>query len=175
MKRLATLWGAALALALGIGMMMAAPKTAQAQEPISAELQKDWAIRIGVYIYNSQATRSANGELGISGIVERTVYRGDLFDVNVGIGYNGFDRIYSIPVQVTGIVHKNNLRFGGGVGYSFNKRVDGRGSDGTALSLLLGYQLAQGRAPLSIDLRYYFIGGSDSELDGLSLTLGGKF
>jgi hypothetical protein len=95
--------------------------------------------------------------------------------VNVGIGYNGFDRVYSIPVQVTGIVHKNNLRYGGGLGYAFNKRVDGRGANGAAISLLVGYQLSQGRAPLSIDLRYYFTSGTESELDGYSITLGGKF
>ena len=174
MKRLVTFWAAALTLALGIGMVMT-PNTAKAQEPISAELQKDWSIRLGVYVYNSQAVRTANGEVGISGIVERTVYHGDKFDVNVGIGYNGFDRVYSVPIQVTGIVHKNNLRFGGGLGYAFCKRVDGRGSSGTAMSLLLGYQLSQGRAPLSLDMRYFFIGGSDSELDGWSLTIGGKF
>ena len=174
MKRIATFWGAALALALGMGMMMT-PNAAKAQEPISAELAKDWAIRIGVYIYNSQATRSANGEVGISGLVERTVYHGDQYDVNVGIGYNGFDRVYSIPIQITGILHKNNLRYGGGVGYSFGKRVDGRGTSGTALSLLVGYQLSQGRSPLSVDLRYYFTSGNDSELDGYSLTIGGKF
>ena len=174
MKRLTAFWGAALALMLGIGLMMP-PKAAQAQEPISAELQKDWSIRVGLYLYNSQATRSANGEVGFSGIVERTVYHGDVFDVNVGIGYNGWDRVYSVPIMVNGIVHKNNLRFGGGLGYAFNKRVDGRGASGTAMSLLVGYQLSQGRAPLSIDVRYFFLGGTDSELDGWSLTLGGKF
>jgi len=158
---------------LGIGMLFA-PATAKAQET-TGELAKDWAIRVGTYVYQSQTTRTQNGEIGFSGSVERTVYRGAQYDVNVGIGYNGWDRVYAVPIMVTGIMHKANLRYGGGLGYSFNKRLDGRGNNGTAISLLLGYQFGRSKNPLSVDARYYFFGGSDNELDGLSITLGGNF
>ena len=40
------------------------------------------------------------------------------------------------------------------------------------MDLLLGYQFTRGRNPVSVDLRYMFIGGSSNELDGYSLTLG---
>src|SRR5579871_6082362 len=157
-------------LALGLGLLIA-PGAARAQNNNDAlpELSKDWAIRIGVYIYQSQSTRSANGEVGLSAIFERTVFRNDMLDVNVGIGYNVFDRVYNIPIQVSGIIRKNNLRVGGGLGYAFGKRIDGTGTSGAAMSLILGYQLSQSRSPLSLDLRYYFISGSDNELDGYSL------
>ncbi len=173
MKRLGSLGSAASLLMLGIGMFFA-PASAKAQDS-SGDLTKDWSIRVGTYIYQSKTTRSQNGEIGFSGIVERTVYRGAQYDVNVGIGYNGWDRVYTVPVMVTGIMHKANLRYGGGVGYSFNKRLDGQGNNGPALSLLLGYQLSRAKNPLSIDARYMFMVGSDNELDGLSLTFGGTF
>lgn len=172
-KRLGSLCSAASLLMLGIGMVFA-PGAAKAQGTVG-ELSKDWSIRVGTYIYQSQTTRTQNGEIGFSGIVERTVYRGTQYDVNVGIGYNGWDRVYSVPVMVTGIMHKANLRYGAGLGYSFNKRLDGSGSNGTAISLLLGYQLSRAKNPLSIDARYMFLGGSDNELDGLSITFGGTF
>src|SRR5689334_13666125 len=102
---------------LGIGMLVV-PGTAKAQlQDNNSDLNKDWAIRVGTYIYQSQTTRTQNGEVGFSGIVERTVYRGAIYDVNVGIGYNGWDRVYSVPVMVTGILHKANLRYGAGLGY----------------------------------------------------------
>ena len=173
MKRLGSLCSAASLLALGVGMLLT-PGAARAQAQ-GSDLSKDWAIRIGVYVYQSQTTRNQNGEVGFSGTVERTVYRGTLYDVNVGIGYNGWDRVYSVPVMITGILHQANLRYGGGVGYSFNKRLDGQGSNGTALSLLLGYQFSRSKNPLSIDARYMFLGGSNNELDGLSITFGGTF
>jgi hypothetical protein len=172
-KRLGSFGGAVSLLMLGMCMMFV-PGSAKAQVQ-NGELTKDWSIRVGMYIYQSQTTRSQNGDVGFSGTVERTVYRGAQYDVNVGIGYNGWDAVYSVPVMVSGVMHKNNLRYGGGIGYSFNKRLDGRGSNGTALSLLLGYQFNRSKNPLSLDARYMFIGGSDNELDGLSITLGGTF
>jgi hypothetical protein len=95
--------------------------------------------------------------------------------VNVGAGYNGFDRIYSVPVMGNIIFHRGNWRFGGGAGYSFNKRVSGSGSSGAALDIIAGYVLTHGRNPTNVDLRYFFISGADNELDGLSVTYGLKF
>ncbi len=172
MKRIGTFWGMALLILLGLAT---APRTAHAQSEAIPELSRDWSVRIGMYIYNSKTTRNAQGEVGISGLVERRVFKGDKYDVLVGIGYNGFDRVYSVPVQISLIAHKANLRYGAGVGYSFNKRLDGSGSNGTVFSLILGYTPIHGKNPVSIDLRYFFIGGSSNELDGYSLTIGSQF
>lgn len=174
MKLLRSLWGAALALTLGCCLLLA-PRPARAQGDVTPELSRDWTIRLGLYIFSSEAARDKAGAVGISGLVERTVYRGDTYDVNVGIGYNGFDTVYSVPLMVYLVGHRDNLRYGGGVGYSFSKRVDGRGSNALSFSLLVGYDLTHGKHPINADLRYYFIGGSSSELDGYSLTLGIKF
>ena len=106
--------------------MAVASRAAHAQNNDAIpELSRDWNVRVGTFIYNSKTVRSANGEVGFSGMVERRVYKGDAFDVLVGIGYNGFDRIYSVPIQIDLIAHKNNLRYGGGFGYAFNKKLDG--------------------------------------------------
>ncbi|MCW3098831.1 MAG: hypothetical protein JWL77_4449 [Chthonomonadaceae bacterium] len=173
MKRLGTIWGLALMILLGMAM---APRAAHAQtNDATPELSRDWNVRIGMFIYNSKTTRNAQGEVGISGMVERRVFKGDAYDVLVGIGYNGFDRVYSVPIQINLIAHKNNLRYGAGVGYSFNKRLDGTGSNGSALSVILGYTPIHGKNPISIDARYFFFGGSSNELDGLSLTIGAQF
>lgn len=172
MKRLGKIWALALMVMMGMAI---APRVAHAQSDATPELSRDWNVRAGLFVPNSRATRSKGGEVGFSGMVERRVYRGDAFDVTVGIGYNGMDQVYSVPVQINLIARKANLRYGAGVGYSFNKRLDGSGSNGTALSLILGYTPVHGKNPISVDLRYFFIGGSSSELDGYSLTIGAQF
>lgn len=174
MTNLKTFRGHALIAALGVLALML-PNVARAQNETVPELSRDWNVRIGVYIFNSKATSDAGGRVGISGFGERTVYKGEQFDVTVGIGYNGFDRIYSVPVTAQLIFHKGNLRIGGGAGYAFNKRIDGSGSNGSVIDLLVGYNLSHGRYPTNIDARYFFVGGSNNELDGLSITYGLRF
>jgi len=167
-------WGQALIAALAVCALVM-PNVARAQNETVPELSRDWNVRIGIYISNSQAASNKGGRIGFSGFGERTVYHGEQFDVTVGIGYNGFDRIYSVPIMGNVIFHPGNWRLGGGAGYSFNKRVDGRGSAGAALDLLAGYTLTHGKYPTNVDLRYFFISGSSDELDGLSITYGLKF
>ena len=137
----------------------------------------------------SKSARDRSGEAGFSGTVERRVYAGRGYDVNIGIGYNGMSDIYNVPITANIIAYKDNIRYGFGAGYAFGRRSVGlinnsgngfttsttRGTSGTVFDVLLGYQLTRGRNPLSVDLRYFFIGGSDNELDGYSLTLGLKF
>lgn len=174
MKSRKVVWSVMLALALAIGTLML-PNAARAQGEDVPELSRDWNVRIGVYIFNGNAASNKSGRVGISGLVERTVYRGEMYDITVGIGYNGFDRVYSVPATISFIYHPGNLRLGAGAGYSFNKRVDGRGSNGSVFDLLVGYQLSRGKNATSLDLRYFFVGGSSNELDGYSLTYGIHF
>ncbi len=174
MKRMRTIWGAAWLL-LGACLLLA-PGAARAQGGDQApELARDWNLRVGLFIPQSQTTRGKSGEVGFSGIVERRVYRAQMYDLFVGIGYNGWDPVYSIPIMVNIIAHHNSIRYGIGAGYSFGKRDDGRGTDGAVLGLILGYELTHGRHALSADLRYNFITGSNNELDGYSLTIGMQF
>ncbi len=174
MRSLKAIWGQALIAALAV-CALAMPGMARAQNETVPELSRDWNIRVGLYIFNSNAAANASGRIGFSGTVERTVYHGEMYDVNVGIGYNGFDRVYSVPVTGQFIYHPGNWRLGGGAGYSFNKRVSGRGSNGAVLDLLAGYTLTHGKYPTNVDLRYYFVSGANNELDGLSITYGLKF
>ena len=174
MKHLKAFWGQVLIVALAV-CALALPNLARAQNETVPELSRDWNVRIGIYVFNSKATSDAGGRVGISGLVERTVYKGETFDVTVGIGYNGFDRIYSVPVTGQLIFHPGNLRYGAGAGYAFNKRIGGGGSNGSVFDLLVGYTVSRGRYPTNVDLRYFFVGGSSNELDGLSLTYGLRF
>ncbi len=178
MRRLGTIWSAALVLVLSVFALFA-PNAVRAQTGDSSdqlpELSQDWEVRVGMYVFQSKTTRGNAGEIGISGDVNRRVYAGRGYDVTIGIGYHGIDPIYSIPLTVDLVAYKDNLRYGGGVGYAFGKRANGRGLKGTVEELLLGYQLTRGRNPVSVDLRYMFIGGSSSELDGYSLTFGMRF
>jgi hypothetical protein len=166
---------AALALAFGV-WLTAAPNPARAQDTgETPSIQRDWHIRAGLFIFSSDRSRDRAGEVGFSGIVERSVYRNERYELNVGIGYHGWDTVYSIPITITGIGRYQNLRYGLGIGYTFGKRADGRGSSGVYLAPLVGYQLAHGKHPISVDLRYQFISGSASELDGWSITAGYGF
>lgn len=178
MKRIEKIWSAALLLALTFSLLTApgALRTACAQsDEGTPDLQKNWHLRVGLFVPQSQTTRGTTGEVGFSGIVERTVYQAPTYELNVGIGYNGWDTVYSVPITITGIAHHGNARYGAAVGYAFGKKVNGRGTSGAVLGLLVGYQLTRGATPLSADLRYNFITGSNSELDGYSLTIGTKF
>ena len=176
MKRIGTIWSAALALTL-CACLLLTPGLARAQTDtdVTPELSRDWSVRLGVFVPQSQTTRAANGEVGLSGFVERRVYDGINYEVQIGIGYNGFDRVYNIPATVSVILKRGSFRLGGGVGYAFGKRIDGRGTQGSVLSVILGYELTHGKMPITADMRYYFIGGSDNELDGFALTAGLKF
>lgn len=176
MKRIAPFWSAALTLALGMFALLAAtPSRAQIDTNADPELSKDWSIRIGLFVPQSQAVRNKVGDIGISGHAERRVYVGTNYDLSVGIGFNGLNEVYSIPLTLNLTAYQHNLRYGGGVGYAYGKRLDGRGMSGPLLNLILGYQLTQTTNPISLDLRYYFISGAGNELDGYSLTLGYKF
>ena len=156
--------------------LAAAPHAAKAQgNDELPELSKDWTLRVGLYVLQSESARNLQGAVGISGAAERTVHYGNGYDVNIGVGYNGFDRVYNVPILVNIIGKQGKYRYGVGAGYSFGKRLDGRGVSGGALSLILGYQLTMGKNPLSADLRYLFISGANNELDGYSLTLGMRF
>ncbi len=172
MKRFCNWLSVAATLALGVLMTLSAGSAKAQTTEVLPELSQDWSVRLGIWIPQMETARRVNGEVGISGTAERRVYKTLDYDINVGIGYHGFDRVYAIPIMANMIWHKGNFRYGAGAGYSFNKRLDGRGSSGTALGINLGYELTHGKNPLSLDFRYLFIGGSSSELDGYSLTLG---
>ena len=175
MKQAVTWGSATLGLALGLGLI-AVPHTVKAQSTEELpELSKDWTLRVGLYVFQSESARKSQGSVGISGMAERTVYYGNGYDVNIGVGYNGFDRVYNVPILINIIGRQGRYRYGVGAGYAFGKRIDRRGLAAGALDFVLGYQLTQGKNPLSADLRYLFIGGADNELDGYSFTLGLRF
>lgn len=174
MKSLKAFWGQALIAALAV-CALAMPNMARAQNENVPELSRDWNVRVGFYLFNSNTTSNRSSRIGFSGSVERTVYHGETFDVTVGGGYNGWDQVYSVPVMGQLILHPGNWRLGGGAGYSFNRRVSGRGSNGAVIDLLVGYTLTHGKTPTNVDVRYYFVSGSASELDGLSVTYGLRF
>ncbi|CEK15676.1 hypothetical protein CWRG_01234 [Chthonomonas calidirosea] len=176
MKKLGTLCSLMLALALCMGgLLLGSPARAQEDNYSLPELSRDWTVRIGLWVAQSKTARSVEGDVGISGLVQRRVYAGGTYDLLVGIGYNGFDKVYSVPLTLEIQAFRGNLRYGIGAGYSFGKRLNGRGSNGAVLNLLVGYQLTHGTNPVSVDLRYFFVSGSNDELDGYSLTLGYQF
>lgn len=174
MNHLKAFWSVALVAAIAVCVLVL-PGAAKAQYENVPELSRNWNVRVGTYIFNSKAASDAGGRVGFSGVVERTVFNGDQYEVTVGIGYNGWDRIYSVPVTGGIIFHPGNLRLGAGVGYAFSKRVDGGSSNGSVVNLLVGWQLTHGKFPSSLDVRYYFVGGSSNELDGYGITYGVRF
>ena len=177
MIRIKTLLTGAMALVAAL-MALSAPGAANAQGARpegQADIVRGWNLRLGMFIFNNKAARDKSGSIGISGLAERTVYETEKYEINVGAGYNGFGNVYSVPITVTGIMHHGNIRYGGAFGYAFGKRVSGRGMSGILLGLLGGYQLTPGVEGINADIRYNFISGADSELDGFSITLGKRF
>lgn len=177
MKRYGSLWGVALTLALGmVGLLAGSPARAQLSSGTDqSDLSQDWSVRIGIWFAQAQSVRAKVGDIGISGLVDRRIYSGNNFEISAGIGYNGNSDVYSVPIVLDLTALSHNLRYGVGTGYAFGKRLNGQGTSGPLLSLLLGYQLTHTTNPLSLDLKYYFISGSSNELDGYSFTLGYKF
>ncbi|MCS6777011.1 MAG: hypothetical protein RMJ43_11290 [Chloroherpetonaceae bacterium] len=177
MKTTGTLWSIVLGALIG-GILLTASSAAQAQFQTDEipELSRDWTIRAGLFIFNSRAARDQEGAVTFAGSVERTVYTTPTYDVSIGVGYYGLGNVYSVPIMAHIIGHRESWRYGIGGGYAFGRRLDGRGSAGAAIGLLVGYQINRAsRYPLNVDLRYNFISGANNELDGYSITLGVKF
>lgn len=174
MKRNSTFLGTLFAFAV---LLFATGNVAQGQArgETLGDLSRDWTLRTGVFIATSDATRKAIGTVGFSGTVERKVYRTDSYDLFLGMGYHGMDRVYNVPIMFNLVYHTNSLHYGGGFGYSFGKRLDGRGFAAPTLSINAGLRVRNGKNPLDVDVRYFFVSGSNQELDGLSLTLGIAF
>ena len=168
MKRNLTLMSALVALCLTVF----APMVASAQEDPNNDLSKDWTIRLGAFIANNKQTRSKIGTIAIAGFADRTVFDGEKYKLTVGVGYLGDDTFYNIPIILNVLFKHDNLYFGGGVGYGFAKRLDGRATGAISLDALVGTQLTKGKNAMNAELRYNFTGGSENELDGLSITLG---
>lgn len=171
MKRNSTFLGTLIALA---ALLFATANVAQGQARAEAlgELSRDWTLRAGVFFASSEATRKAVGTVAFSGTLERKIYRTDNYDLYLGMGYNGMDTVYSIPLMFNLLYRSHSIHYGGGFGYSFGKRLDGRGFAAPALSINGGIRIRHGKNPMDVDVRYLFISGSNSELDGFTVTLG---
>ena len=168
MKRNLTLLSALVALCLTVF----APMVACAQSDDASDLSKDWTIRLGAFIANNKQTRSKIGSIAIAGFADRTVFDGEQYKLTVGIGYLGDDTFYSIPIILNVVFKHDRLYYGGGVGYGFAKRLDGRSIGAISMDALIGTQLTKGKNAMTAELRYNFTGGSENEMDGFSLTLG---
>ena len=148
MKKVGTIWSAALVLLLSFGMMLTTNRAnAQFQSDELPELSRDWHVHIGMYFFQSETARKVSGSVGFSGIVERNIYTNENVDVALGIGYHGFDKVYSIPIMFNVTTQRGKWSYGGGAGYSFGKRLDKRGLAGAALGLHIGYNLTGGKVP----------------------------
>jgi hypothetical protein len=167
LKQLRTLWSAAL-LTLSLCFFMA-PCVARAQEGGSSDLSQDWSLRLGIFVAN------ANSTVGFSGIVERRVHNAPNYEIMVGAGFNGNGSVYAVPIMINVIGKHANARYGGGIGYTFGKRVEGNGFQGVAYNVILGYRFVSGRNPMNVDLRWFFVSGCSSELNGPSITWGVQF
>ena len=166
MKQLRNFWSAAL-LTLGLCLFMM-PGAARAQVGGTTDLSTDWSLRLGVFFLH-------NGDLGFSGMVERRVHYSPTYDIMLGVGYNGLNSVYAVPIMLNFIGKNNDIRYGAGIGYAFGKKEEGPSFSGVAWDLLVGYTFVHGRNPVNADLRWYFVTGSSSELDGPSLTVGVQF
>lgn len=164
MKRFSTFFSTLFIVA---ALLITAGQASKAQTRAEdlPELSRDWTLRLGAWIPKT-------GSLGISAHAERRVYKTDAYDLNMGMGYNGSETVYNVPILFSLIYHIKEIRAGALFGYSFGKRVDGRGMSGTALGLLAGYRIKNGVNPITADVRYLWIAGADSELDGWSITVG---
>ncbi len=167
MKRFSTFFSTLFIVA---ALLITAGQASKAQTRAEdlPELSRDWTVRLGAWIPKT-------GSLGISALADRRVYKTDAYDLTLGAGYNGSETVYNIPIVFTIVYHMKDVRVGGLFGYSFGKRVNGQGMAGAALGLLAGYRLKQGVNPITVDARYYVISGADSELNGLSVTIGMGF
>ncbi|HEV2471492.1 MAG TPA: hypothetical protein VGS41_02435, partial [Chthonomonadales bacterium] len=161
MKRLGTLYGALFSLALAVCLVLL-PGAVKAQEQGQElpELSQDWTVHAGLWIPSNSATRSKAGDVGFSGLVERRVYRGLTYDLNVGVGYSGWNDVYDVPVLVDAVGYYNNWRYGGGVSYDFGQRANGRGINAMGFTVLAGYQFNHGSNPITADVSYHWVGGS---------------
>ncbi|HSV73104.1 MAG TPA: hypothetical protein VLH79_05030 [Chthonomonadales bacterium] len=165
MKRFVWLLGCLTVLALG------AAQPAQAQ--FDDELARDWQLRLGFFVPESEQARGAVGDVWLSFGAERVMHLDERYDLSLSIEYYGRDNIYNVPVLVNLGATTHRMRYAVGAGISLGRDVH-RGRTNFAYKLMVGYELTEGMNPITFDVSYRGTGTSPT-LNGWSFLFGKRF
>jgi len=164
-KRFVWLFGCLTVLALG------AARPAQAQ--LQGELSKDWQLKLGFFIPESEVARAAEGDVWLSFGAERKLYIDEKYDVSVSVEYYGSGDVYNVPFLINVGSTTHRLRYGAGAGLSVGHDVS-RGRTNFAYKLMVGYELTESENPITFDVSYRGTGSSKT-LNGWSFLFGYRF
>jgi hypothetical protein len=164
-RKLVWMLGCAVLFALG-----SLPAHAQ----LDRELSKNWDMRAGFFVPERGISRAAEGDIWFTAGLEREFFFTDRYSGTVSVDYYGSGGIYSIPITVNLRGTTNRLRYGAGAGIALSHDPNG-GSTAFTYNLLLGYELTEGRTPLTADVRYRFVNRDGGWLNGWTFTIGSRF
>ncbi len=165
------LWVVAGALLLGVGSRT----PARAQNPLGdTELSHGWDIRLGFFIPEREAARSAEGDVWLTAGIERDVFQMDRWRGTFSVDYYGSGPVYNVPFTLNVRGDTQRVRFGAGAGIGLSHDLQ-RGQNGFTYNLLVGYILKQGANPVTADIRYMGLSTGNGALNGWAFTLGFHF
>lgn len=158
---------------LGCVLLFGLGSRTPAKAQFDAELTKNWDLRAGFFVPERQASRAQEGDLWFTIGVERGFYETDRYKGTISLDYYGSGGVYNIPITVNlrGTTQHFHYGLGAGVGISHDLS---RGILGFTYNLGVGYDLTQGKSPITADVRYIYQSTS-AFLNGWAFTLGGHF
>lgn len=159
---------------LGCALLFAAGSRIPAQAQLEQDLTKNWDLRAGFFVPERGIARSVEGDVWFTIGLERDFYTSERFRGTVSIDYYGSGTLYSVPIMVNLRSETHRLRYGGGAGLAMTHDLS-HGTTAFTFNLLVGYNLTQGRSPVTADLRYLFANTGGGTLNGWAFTLGAHF
>ena len=161
-------WMLGCAALLGLGSRL--PAQAQGEQ----DLTKNWDLRAGFFVPERGAARAAEGDVWFNIGLEREFYTSERYRGTVSVDYYGSSRLYSVPITLNLRANTGRLRYGAGAGLAMTHDMD-HGATAFTYNLLVGYNLSEGRNPITADVRYLFANTGGGTLNGWAFTLGAHF
>ena len=161
-------WMLGCAVLFGLGSRL----PAQAQD--DNDLAKNWDLRAGFFVPERGFARAAEGDIWFTLGLERDVYTGERFRGTVSIDYYGSGGVYSVPIQLNLRAETGRLRYGAGAGLAMAHDFN-QGTTAFTYNLLVGFNLTEGRNPVTADVRYLFAHTGGGALNGWAFTIGSHF
>lgn len=151
-------------------LVAGAAAQARAQSTADAEFARDWELRIGFFIPETDRARAAEGDVWIGAGAEKQFFQNDRYRATLSVDYYGSGKMYNIPVMINARAATNRFRYGAGAGGSFGHDQD-RGRNSFVYNIMLGYELTQSSRPITFEFRYIRTGTTRS-LNGWMFTIG---
>jgi hypothetical protein len=159
---------------LGCAVLFGLGSRIPAQAQMDQDLTKNWDVRAGFFVPERGNARSAEGDVWFTIGLERDFFANERYRGTVSVDYYGSSRLYSVPIMLNLRSSTGRLRYGAGAGLAMTHDFD-HGTTAFTYNLLVGYEVSQGRNPITADVRYLYAHTGGGTLNGWAFTIGSHF